>query len=66
MGILSRKLNPIQKFLLAPPSPDSPEKCIVLEDAQAGIEAGNRAGMLTIGIGDPHRLCAAKLSFLWI
>ena len=40
-----------------------PEKCIVLEDAQAGIEAGNRAGMLTIGIGDPHRLCAANLVF---
>ena len=40
-----------------------PEKCIVFEDAQAGIEAGNKAGMLTIGIGDPHRLREANLVF---
>lgn len=29
-----------------------PEDCIVIEDAQAGIEAANKAGMISIGIGD--------------
>ena len=29
-----------------------PEDCIVIEDAQAGIEAANKAGMTSIGIGD--------------
>jgi beta-phosphoglucomutase len=29
-----------------------PEECIVIEDAQAGIEAANKAGMTSIGIGD--------------
>ena len=29
-----------------------PEDCIVIEDAQAGIEAANKAGMIIIGIGD--------------
>ena len=29
-----------------------PEDCIVIEDAQAGIEAANKAGMVSIGIGD--------------
>lgn len=28
-----------------------PERCIVVEDAAAGIEAGKRAGMVTIGVG---------------
>ncbi len=40
-----------------------PDKCIVFEDAQAGIEAGNKAGMLTIGIGDPQLLKDANLVF---
>lgn len=29
-----------------------PENCIVIEDAQAGVEAANKAGMISIGIGD--------------
>ena len=29
-----------------------PEDCIVIEDAQAGIEAANSAGMTSVGIGD--------------
>ncbi len=29
-----------------------PEACIVVEDAQAGIQAANRAGMTSLGIGD--------------
>lgn len=30
----------------------APKDCIVVEDAQAGIEAANKAGMTSIGIGD--------------
>lgn len=33
-----------------------PEVCVVFEDAEAGIEAANRAGMYAVGIGDPDRL----------
>jgi len=33
-----------------------PEKCIVIEDAQAGIEAANKAGMTSIAIGDANVL----------
>jgi beta-phosphoglucomutase len=29
----------------------SPENCIVIEDAQAGIEAANSVGMISVGIG---------------
>ncbi len=29
----------------------SPENCIVVEDAQAGIEAANSVGMISVGIG---------------
>jgi len=34
----------------------SPENCIVFEDSQAGIEAANNAGMISIGIGDKEVL----------
>lgn len=30
----------------------APDRCIVVEDAAAGIEAAHRAGMLCIGVGD--------------
>ena len=33
-----------------------PVDCIVIEDAQAGIEAANKAGMISVGIGDAHVL----------
>ena len=33
-----------------------PEDCIVVEDAQAGIQAANAAGMTSIGIGSPEVL----------
>ena len=35
------------------------DKCIVFEDAVAGIEAGHRAGMKVIGIGSPEILTNA-------
>jgi len=37
-----------------------PEDCIVIEDAQAGIEAANAAGMTSIGIGDSEVLHQAN------
>ncbi len=40
-----------------------PENCVVFEDALAGIEAANIAGMTSIGIGDPKVLVHAKYNF---
>lgn len=41
----------------------SPEACVVFEDALAGIEAANAAGMRSIGIGDPDILTEADAVF---
>ena len=41
----------------------APENCAVFEDALAGIEAANRAGMRSVGIGDPDVLSAADHNF---
>ena len=41
----------------------SPEQCVVFEDAQAGIQAANAAGMLSIGIGDSGVLSEAYKVF---
>ncbi|NNE02773.1 MAG: beta-phosphoglucomutase [Eudoraea sp.] len=40
-----------------------PEDCIVFEDALAGIEASNAAGMISIGIGDKNTLTQARYNF---
>lgn len=40
-----------------------PKDCIVFEDAQAGIEAANAAGMTSVGIGDKKVLEAADYNF---
>ena len=40
-----------------------PNNCIVFEDAVAGIEAANAAGMISIGIGDAEILNQAKYNF---
>lgn len=40
-----------------------PAQCIVFEDAVAGIEAGRRAGMKTVGIGKPQVLTDATVVF---
>ncbi len=40
-----------------------PENCVVFEDAEAGIEAANRAGMYAVGIGDPERLAGADVVY---
>lgn len=40
-----------------------PEDCIVFEDAVAGIQAANNAGMISIGIGDAETLSEADYNF---
>ncbi len=39
----------------------SPDHCLVVEDAVAGIEAARRAGMKALGIGTPERLPNADI-----
>ncbi|HEX5742341.1 MAG TPA: beta-phosphoglucomutase [Flavobacteriaceae bacterium] len=41
----------------------NPDECIVLEDAQAGIQAANDAKMMSIGIGDKEILKEATYVF---
>lgn len=49
-------------FLLAASSLQiDPRQAVVFEDAQAGIAAGLKAGMFTVGIGDPAVLSSAHL-----
>lgn len=36
-----------------------PRECLVVEDAEAGIEAARRAGMASLGLGSPEHLGAA-------
>ena len=51
-------------FLIAAARLDiPPEHCVVLEDALAGIEAANTAGMYSLGIGDPKVLFQADRVF---
>jgi kojibiose phosphorylase len=40
-----------------------PQNCVVFEDAAAGIEAANRAGMYAVGIGQPDRLPGADVVY---
>ena len=40
-----------------------PARCVVVEDATAGIEAGRAAGMYTLGLGPPERVGLADLVF---
>lgn len=40
-----------------------PSKCIVFEDAVAGIQAANAARMISIGIGDEKVLSEARFNF---
>lgn len=40
-----------------------PERCLVIEDSAAGIEAALKAHMLTVGVGPAERLSNAHLRF---
>ena len=40
-----------------------PEQCVVFEDAIAGVEAANKANMISIGIGDKETLHEADFNF---
>ncbi|GAL66936.1 beta-phosphoglucomutase [Jejuia pallidilutea] len=40
-----------------------PEQCVVFEDAIAGVEAANRAHMISVGIGDAKTLHEADFNF---
>lgn len=40
-----------------------PEDCIVFEDSEAGIQAANIAGMISVGIGDAKVLHEAAFNF---
>ena len=51
-------------FLIAAQKLDLPPKnCIVFEDAIAGVEAANKANMISIGIGNKETLCEADFNF---
>ncbi len=41
----------------------APRFCVVVEDAEAGIDAAKSAGMFTIGIGPPERVGAADFIY---
>lgn len=41
----------------------SPQQCVVFEDAIAGIEAANKAHMISVGIGDENTLYEADYNF---
>ncbi|APY11420.1 beta-phosphoglucomutase [Seonamhaeicola sp. S2-3] len=40
-----------------------PKQCVVFEDAIAGVEAANKAHMISVGIGDKNTLCEADYNF---
>ena len=40
-----------------------PKECVVFEDSEAGIEAANAAGMVSVGLGDKKVLCNADYVF---
>ena len=57
------KPNP-EVFLKAAQQTKSKTKnCFVFEDSVAGIQAANKAGMISIGIGDPKILQEAQYNF---
>ena len=41
----------------------APENCMVFEDAIAGVEAANKANMISIGIGDAETLSEADYNY---
>jgi beta-phosphoglucomutase len=59
--VQSAKPDPEAFILAARELGVPPEDCVVFEDAQAGIEAAERAGMGKVGIGNPAILKQADM-----
>lgn len=59
--VTETKPNPEVFLLSAEKFGINPRACIVFEDSIAGIQAGNRARMFTIGVGSKEKLNEAKL-----
>lgn len=59
--IVHSKPDPEIFFLAAERIGVAPENCLVFEDAEAGVEAALRAGMMCVGIGSEEQLGKADL-----
>ena len=57
------KPNPEVFLIAAKKLNKSPNECIVIEDASAGVQAANRANMTSVGIGDEKVLSEADYIF---
>jgi beta-phosphoglucomutase len=58
--VSSAKPDPEVFLIAAKKLNKDPHDCIVIEDAQAGIQAANNAGMMSIGVGDKKVLNKAS------
>ena len=63
-NVTKAKPNPEVFQLAAKQLGVNTKDCFVFEDAVAGIEAANRANMVSIGIGDKNVLSEAKYNFI--
>jgi len=61
--VTKAKPDPEVFLLAAEQMAVNPKECVVFEDAVAGIEAANMAGMLSIGIGEKKVLSQANYVF---
>ena len=58
--VSSAKPDPEVFLIAAKKLNKDPQDCIVIEDAQAGIQAANNANMISVGIGDKKVLKEAR------
>lgn len=63
-NVTKAKPDPEVFLLAAKQLSVNPKDCIVFEDAVAGIQAANRAEMISIGIGDKEVLSEAEYNFM--
>lgn len=61
LAVTQAKPNPRVFLVAAEGLGIAPERCVVFEDALAGIEGARRAGCAVVGVGDPGLLAAADL-----
>lgn len=62
-SVSKAKPNPEVFLIAAKKLEKKPKNCIVFEDAIAGIQAANTAGMVSIGIGEKNTLHKANFIF---